>query len=179
MHVNFRLHRLLGSVLLLGTLTAAEAPVSFPVGGLNFQRPEGWTWVESTSPMRKAQLAVPGTGGSPGGEVVFFHFGPNDGGGVKANVERWLGQFQEKGDALKSKVEELPVRGKTLTLVRAEGTYLSGLPGGPRTPVPDTVLLGAIVPGPEGAVFIRFTGPSSLGGSVEPVFRKMAEGGIP
>jgi len=129
--------------------------------------------------MRKAQLGVPGAEGKAGGEVVFFHFGSNNGGGVKANVDRWLGQFQEKGEALKSKVEEVTVRGQAITFVRAQGTYLSGMPGGQRTPVPDTMLLGAIVPGSEGAVFIRFTGPTALGAASEAAFRQMAEGAIP
>ncbi len=158
---------------------AADAPATFPVGGLAFKRPEYWGWVATTSAMRKAQLSVPGADGKPGGEVIFFHFGPNNGGGTKANVDRWLSQFEEKGDALKSKVEEVTVRGQTLTFVRAQGTYLSGMPGGPKTPMPDSMLLGAIVPGTEGAVFIRFTGPTAVGASAEAAFRKMAESAIP
>ena len=89
------------------------------------------------------------------------------------------GAVQEKGDALKSKVEEVTVRGKLVTYVRAQGTYLSGTPGGPKTPQPDTMLLGAIVDGSEGAVFIRFTGPTALGVATEAEFRKLAESGIP
>ena len=158
---------------------AAEAPATFPAGGLTFKRPEGWTWVETSSPMRKAQLGVPGLDGKAGGEVVFFHFGPGNGGGTKANVDRWLGQFQEKGDALKSKVEEVTVRGRTITFVRAQGTYLSGMPGGPKTPQPDFMLMGAIVEAPDGSVFLRFTGPAALGTAAESEFRKLAESGVP
>lgn len=160
-------------------LLGAEAPSKFPAGGMTFTRPTAWTWVETASPMRKAQLGVPGIDGKAGGEVVFFHFGAGGGGGAKANVDRWLGQFQEKGDALKSKTEEVTVRGKQVTFVRAQGTYMSGMPGGPKTPQPDTMLLGAIVEGPEGAVFIRFTGPTALGTATEAEFRKLAESGIP
>ena len=60
---------------------AADAPAKFPAGGMTFTRPATWTWVETTSPMRKAQLGVPGIDGKSGGEVVFFHFGA--GGGVE------------------------------------------------------------------------------------------------
>ncbi|HRI16171.1 MAG TPA: hypothetical protein PLX89_24510 [Verrucomicrobiota bacterium] len=157
----------------------ADAPATFPVGGLTFKRPEKWTWVEVSSPMRKAQLTVPAGAAKAPGEVVFFHFGPANGGGTQANVDRWLGQFQEKGDALKSKVEDVTVRGKKITFVRAQGTYLSGAPGGPKTPQPDSMLLGAIIEGPEGAVFVRFAGPAALGETVEPEFRKLAESGVP
>ena len=176
-----RMNRLLALASLIVTISAsiaADSPKVFPVGGLNFQRPESWGWVETRSPMRKAQLSVPGSDAKSGGEVVFFHFGPGNGGGVQANVDRWLGQFEEKGPALMSKVETVKVRNQDLTLVRAQGTYLSGMPGGPKTPQPDTLLLGAIVPGPEGAVFIRFTGPSAVGKTAEAAFRKMAEGAI-
>jgi len=169
----------LGCLGAVWTSAAADSPASFPVGGLTFKRPETWTWVATTSPMRKAQLAVPGADGKAPGDVVFFHFGPGNGGGVKANVDRWLGQFQEKGDALKSKVEEVAVRGQSITFVRAQGTYLSGMPGGPKTAVPDTMLLGAIVPGAEGSVFIRFTGPTPLGAASEAAFRQLAETAIP
>ena len=48
-----------------------------------------------------------------------------------------------------------------------------------KTPQPDTMLLGAIVDGPEGSVFIRFTGPTALGAATEAEFRKLAESGIP
>lgn len=173
------MNRLLALASLIATVSAsiaADAPRTFPVGGLTFQRPESWGWIETRSPMRKAQLSVPGSDAKSSGEVVFFHFGPGNGGGVQANVDRWLGQFEEKGPALVSKVETVKIRNQDLTLVRAQGTYLSGMPGGPKTPQPDTLLLGAIIPGPEGAVFIRFTGPSALGKAAEPAFRKMAEG---
>lgn len=169
----------LASLATASVLIAADAPASFRVGEFNFQRPASWGWVETTSAMRKAQLKVEAAGITGSGEVIFFHFGPNNGGGTQANVARWLGQFDEKGDALKSKVEETTVRGRKITYVRAEGTYQSGMPGGPKTPQPNTMLLGAIVESPEGSVFIRFTGPAALGKAAEADFRKLAESGIP
>lgn len=169
--------RILGTACLAAGLFAAD-PASFKVGEFSFTRPAGWGWVESTSPMRKAQLRVPGTDGSAG-EVVFFHFGPNNGGGTPANVARWLGQFQERGPELKSNVEEREVRGRKVTHVRAEGTYLSGMPGGPKTPMRNHLLLGAIVESPEGNVFVRLTGPAALGAGVAEAFRGMVEGAVP
>ena len=160
------------------TMVRAADPVEFAVGELTFQRPADWAWVASTSPMRKAQLKVPGPGGATG-EVVFFHFGPGNAGGTAANVARWLGQFEERGSALKSKVEGSTVRGVQITHVRAEGTYLSGTPGGPKTPMKDHLLLGAIVEHTAGSVFIRLTGPASLGADTEKTFRTLVESGIP
>src|SRR5262245_55021616 len=73
----------------------AEAPSTFKVGEFNFTRPASWEWVEVTSPMRKAQLKVKGKEGQANAEVVFFQFGSGSAGGVQANVNRWLGQFEE------------------------------------------------------------------------------------
>jgi len=163
----------------LTSLLAAEAPAKFKVGEFEFQRPDKWAWVQIDSPMRKAQLKVTSADGKASGEVVFFHFGLSNGGGTQANVERWLGQFQEKGLHLKSKVDEVTIRNRKMTFVEAHGTYLSGTPGGPKTPMPDHTLLGAILESPEGSVFIRLTAPSGLGQSAQADFRKLAESGIP
>ena len=164
-----------GLILLTSSVFGAEVPATFKVGEFAFKRPEKWTWVE-TAPngMRKAQLKVE-AGGGQSAEVIFFHFGVSTGGGTKANVDRWLGMFQEKGEQLKSKVEEKTVQGHLITYVEASGTYLSGVPGGPKTPLAGHSLLGAIVEGGEGSVFIRLTGPAELAKSALPDFRKLAE----
>ncbi|MFM1767711.1 MAG: hypothetical protein RJA22_240 [Verrucomicrobiota bacterium] len=158
--------------------SAAPAAATFKVGEFTFQTPAGWESVKDISPMRKAQLKVPGDG-KGGGEVVFFHFGPGGGGGTQANIERWLGQFEETRDKLNAKTEETKVKGRKVTYVQAEGTYLSGMPGGPKTPQPGTMLMGAIMESEEGSVFIRFTGPAALGRASLAPFRKMVEGAAP
>lgn len=167
------------ALCLFQAAVAAEAPATFKVGEFTFQRPEKWSWVATTSAMRKAQLKVESTDGKSSGEAVFFHFGVGDGGGAQANVQRWLGQFEEKGDQLASKVEETTLRGRKLTFVRASGTYRSGMPGGPTTPLKDHMLLGAILDSAEGSVFVRFTAPKALGAASEAEFRKMVESAIP
>ena len=47
-------------------------------------------------------------------------------GGVQANVDRWLSQFEEPKDKINSKVEKKKVGEKEITYVEAEGTYKSG-----------------------------------------------------
>jgi len=156
----------------------AEAPATFKVSEFTFSRPANWEWVETASTMRKAQLKVPDPKGKAGADVIFFHFGKGDGGGTKANVERWLGQFKEPRNQIQAKTEEATIGKHKVTYVQAQGTYMSGMPGGAQTPMADYALSGAIIEAEEGNVFIRMTGPKELVGSATPDFRKMLEGAL-
>ena len=40
---------------------------------------------------------------------MFFHFGPSNGGGVQANVERWFGQFEGSREKIGAKTEEAKI----------------------------------------------------------------------
>jgi hypothetical protein len=157
---------------------AANAPATFKVSEFTFKRPDKWEWVETTSSMRKAQLKVNDADKKNSAEVVFFHFGPGDGGGVQANVDRWFGQFQEPREKIGAKSEEVKIGKHKVTFVRAEGTYLSGMPGGTRTPQPGSALRGAIIDSDEGAVFVKMTGPVALVKSAEEDFRKMIDSAL-
>lgn len=138
----------------------AEAPAKFPVGSFEFQRPATWEWVPVNSPMRKAQLKVPGATPDASAEITFFHFGAGGGGGAQANIQRWLGQFQSPEGA--SKVEPQDFSGTKVTLVSTEGTFSSGMPGGPTTPLSGYALLGAILEDAGGDVFVKMTGPATV-----------------
>ncbi len=173
-----RLLLVLGASLSSPPIFSAEAPASFMVSDLSFKRPKNWEWVDVSSSMRKAQLRIPEPGKKETAEVVFFYFGPGSGGGTKANVDRWLGQFQEPKDQIKSKVEEIVVGKHKVTYVQAEGTYNSGMPGGLKTPLQNHMLVGAIVEAEQGSVFARLTGPASLAKSSQQEFRSMVESGL-
>ena len=157
---------------------AADAPSTFKVSEFTFKRPADWEWVEVSSSMRAAQLKVNDAKSKESAEIVFFYFGPGNAGGVKANVDRWLGQFQEPREKISAKIDETTVGKTKVTYVQAEGTYSSGMPGGPKTPLPNHALLGAIVEGGEGSVFIRLTGPMALAKSSQAEFKKMVESGL-
>lgn len=144
-------------------------PAEFTVGGFSFERPGAWKWIVPGSPMRKAQLAVMGADGAPA-DVTFFHFGPGQGGGVQANVDRWFAQF---GHSNTSQREEQS--GSTRIIhVQARGTFQSGMPGGPTTPLENYALRGAILEDPKnGDVFVKMTGPASLVESASSSFDEM------
>jgi hypothetical protein len=136
----------------------ALAPLEFTVGRFAFERPAEWKWEVPASSMRKAQLGVPG--GEAGlAEVTFFHFGPGEGGGLQANVDRWFAQFGNSNTAQR----EVALDGTRVVFVEAQGTFQSGMPGGPTTPLENHALRGAILEDPQdGDVFVKMTGPAAV-----------------
>jgi len=49
------------------------------------------------------------------------------------------------------------------------------MPGGAKTPQPNSMLLGAILASPEGDVFIKLTGPAVVAKAAKDAFRRMVE----
>jgi len=163
---------------ILNVSRAAETPGTFKVSEFTFARPAGWEWVASTSPMRKAELKVVDAKTKAEAEVVFYHFGPGNAGGTQANVERWFRQFAEPREKINAKTEEVTVGKHKVTYVSAEGTYKSGMPGGPQTPMSNYALAGAIIEAEQGSVFVKLTGPKDLTRAATADFKKMVEGAL-
>ncbi len=148
---------------LLALCTAAviaDDSAKFTVGAFAFTRPAGWKSIEPTSPMRKAQLQVPGKDGGKPADITFFFFGESNSGGVEPNVQRWLGQITGKAEA--NKIETQDFNGVKVTLVTAEGSLKAAPMAGITEEIPDAALLGAILEHTDGAVFVKMTGPGAL-----------------
>jgi hypothetical protein len=129
--------------------------------GLRWSAPPDWA-NQGSRPMRAATYTVPGAAASDAAECGVYFFGAGKGGTVEANIERWRGQFLDKdGKPHDAQVSKRQVHGLAVTLIDTSGTY-TGM-GGPMakepTSNPGYRLLGAIVEGPGGSVFIKFTGP--------------------
>lgn len=127
--------------------------------GLKWTVPARWT-PQGERPMRLATYSIPATSGdAEGGECAVFYFGPNQGGGVEANIDRWVGQFEKAGTPVRS---TQTFHGLEVARVKVGGTFLT--PGGPNMESqgqkPNYTLLGAIASGPRGAVFFKLTGPA-------------------
>jgi hypothetical protein len=168
---------LLALSLFCAAALRAEDPAAFPVGGLTFKRPTDWSWVPVSSPMRKAQLKVPGAKPEDAADITFFHFGPDSGGDVQSNAQRWVSQF--RGPEGAAKIEEQQIGGAKVTLVTTEGTFSSGMPGGPQTTLENYALLGAIIEHPEGNVFVKMTGPAALVKSTRQKFLDFLAAALP
>jgi hypothetical protein len=92
---------------------------------------------------------------------VYF-FGAGQGGSVDANIERWKGQVQgANGRPAAAKVAKRTIHGLTVTTIDTSGEYLGmgGPASGSQSPAAGYRMLGAIVEGPGGNVFVKFTGP--------------------
>jgi hypothetical protein len=152
---------------LLSAVAAPAEPVK--VGAFTFNLPEGWKTVTPSSAMRKAQLEI--AQGSEKAEVTFFQFGAGEGGNAADNVARWFAQFA--GSEAKRKTENVQVGSVKITFAITEGTFSSGMPGGPTMPMSGYALCGAILESSEGNVFIKMTGPEGIVKSSSEAFKKM------
>ena len=139
------------------------------VGAFTFAVPEGWTQVNPSSPMRKAQLEI--ARGPAKAEVTFFHFGKDQGGSTAENVARWYAQFP--GSEKNQITENVQVGPVKVTFAMTEGTFSSGMPGGPTTPMEGYGLCAAILESAEGSIFVKMTGPQAIVKTSTEAFKKM------
>jgi hypothetical protein len=161
------------SAILFGAATfalVADAPAeTVKVDAFTFTVPDGWKSVTPSSPMRKAQLEI--ARGPEKAEVTFFHFGATEGGAAEDNVARWYAQFPGSED--KRITEHVQVGPVKVTFAMTEGTFSSGMPGGPTTPMTGYALCGAILESSSGNVFIKMTGPNAVVKASTEAFKKM------
>jgi hypothetical protein len=158
-------------------LLAAISLTADSGAGIRWTTPANWKSQEQR-PMRLATYTVPpAQGDQDPGECGVYYFGVGQGGSVQANMDRWIGQFQQPdGKASKATVKNGTAGGGLkLTTVDVSGAY-TGM-GGPRAlqgpPKPGYRLLGAIVEGPQGSIFFKFTGPANTAAQNQSAFLKM------
>ncbi len=142
--------------------------------GIAFDLPSAWEPRPPANTMRIAQASIPGPGGP--GEMAVFFFGPGGGGGTEANLERWIAQMQPEPGAQPERqtIQSGPL---TIHLVSLAGTVLPSTMGmGPADPVPDSMLIGAVVEGPGGPWFFKATGPEATLTAEAEAFQEMLRG---
>jgi len=141
------------------------------VAGLRWTPPAGWK-SEGARPMRAATYMVDGA------ECVAYFFGAGQGGSIEANVERWKSQFrQPDGKPVDVKAGKRTIHGMAVTTLDISGDY-SGM-GGPMAAEKSVKsgyrLLGAIVEGAGGNIFLKFTGPSKTIAANQKKFEQLLE----
>jgi hypothetical protein len=162
------------SKIVFGLILGALSLLADSGAGVQWTAPPAWK-AEAQRPMRLATYMV-----TPGAECGVYFFGAGQGGSVEANLDRWIGQFlQPNGKPSKdvAKVAKRTIHGWPVTTVDVSGAY-TGM-GGPTAPagpmIPGYRLLGAIVEGPQGSVFFKFTGLAKTVAANQAAFDKMLE----
>lgn len=142
---------------ILLVLAAAAAMVwAESAAGIKWTAPQGWT-SKGEAPMRAAQYVAGDA------ECVVYFFGPGQGGTVDANIARWSSQFAgADGKPAPSKVTKSMVHGLPVTRMDVSGTYTAsgGAAVTSQTPKAGNRMLAAIVEGPGGNLFVKFSGPA-------------------
>ena len=122
------------------------------LGGISVIVPAGWLVETPSSSMRTAEYRLPSAAGDA--SLAVFRFGPGRGGGIEANIERWLGQFQQPDGRSSRDVARLwteEIDGISAHLVDISGTFSVGtMSGGSGEPQADYTMLGAILEAPNG-----------------------------
>ncbi len=132
--------------------------------------PTAWKSATSASTMRKATYKIPkAAGDAEDAEMSVTQVG----GGVDANVQRWVGQFTDSKDAPKRTTRS--VGDIKVTVVEIHGTFAgSGMPGMPAAgPKKGSALLGAIVESTDPPYFFKMTGSDKTVASARADFDKL------
>ncbi len=142
------------------------------LAGLRWSIPEGWASAEPANSMRAAELHVDHPLGA---SVVTFS---QAGGGVQQNIARWGAQILDSvtGDAQRPRPDVRQIAGMSVHVVEMDGTYLSGMPGGPRNEQPYYTLRGAVIEAPAGLVFVKMWGPEQAMDASESAWDAMING---
>ncbi|MBI2503566.1 MAG: hypothetical protein HYW07_10095 [Candidatus Latescibacteria bacterium] len=165
-----------------GAAIEVKAGQRHSLGGLSVVLPEGWKPTAPTSSMRTAEYLLPGQG-SGDASLVVFYFGPDQGGSVEANIDRWYGQFTQPDG--KPTQEHARRWGKSVgsigaTLVDINGTYTGGgMGGGSNAPQPGYRMLGAILVAPRGPFFFKLVGPAAVVARWNTSFEQYIDSALP
>jgi hypothetical protein len=154
--------------------TAPASGTAIDAAGLSLMLPEGWQPETPSSGMRAAQATIAGSAG-PGQLAVFF-FGPGGGGGVDANIDRWIAQMVLAPDASTER-ETFSAGDLQVTAIDLSGTLKASTIGSfPATDQPDYRMLAAVVEGPGGPWFLRAVGPEATMAEQREAFSAMLRG---
>lgn len=151
----------------------AAKPIVMKLKTLTLTVPATWQESDIQSRMRLTTLDIPAakTGGAKA-ELAVFNFS-GGGGGLKQNIERWIGQFG--GEGRESKVVKGKAGEEEYHLLELSGTYNKSV-GPPIMRKTEAVkgyrMLGAIVPVGSEIYYLKLTGPDAAVKAAAKDFRK-------
>jgi len=136
--------------------------------------PTNWKAQKPTSRLRLGQFDIPAAkDDKEAAELAIYSFG-GGGGGINANIKRWVGQFESEGRSVKVTEGKSPQG--PYVVVDLKGTYRK--PTGPpfqqkTVPTPGSRMLAIILTVEKKAnFFLKLTGPEKTVTATEAAFRK-------
>jgi hypothetical protein len=160
-----------------GAAMTASSTMTSSQGGISWTTPTRWK-TNPGSGMRAATYIIPAAAGdSEGAECAVFK---NIGGGVAANMKRWIDQFEQTDGSpsdSKAKQKKETINGLSVSTVDLTGTFKGGgmAMGQPTAKKPGYRLLGAIVEAPEGEIFFKLTGPEKTVNAAQTEFQSLVK----
>jgi len=153
------------------------------LAGITFTPPTVWKDM-GPGGMRKADYAYgPVEDDADSATVAAFYFGPSGGGGIQANIDRWIGQMTLPEGADPSTAitrEESTVNGMAVHTVQLPGTYNTSMGGpmmgGQKTPKEGYFMSAVVLEAPGGNVFFKLTGPKQTAAEMNTGFQAMLAG---
>jgi len=151
---------------------------TFALAGLTYSAPPAWHTRPPSSSMRVAEFVIPkAQSDTEDAELVIYYFGAGGGGGVEANIDRWIGQVQQPdGSASKAKAKrvERTINGLKVTTIDVSGTYTAEMRPGATEHYnkPGYRLCAAVIDTPQGAHYIKMTGPAKTVGAAQADYEK-------
>ena len=154
----------------------SENQETFNVAEFTFKYSDPWVRQQPSSGMRAAEFTYDHEDENLEDiDIVFFVFG-GTAGGVKANMDRWVGQFEGTPEY---KIEEKEMNGTEVSFLTASGTFMESMGGGPfsggeKKAMPDYMMLAAFIQGTQQAVILKLTGPSESVEALKKDFMSLA-----
>lgn len=159
----------------------ASAHGAIPAAGaIKFNAPAEWVSETPTSSMRQAQYRLPRVpGDTEDAELVVFYF-QGGGGGVQANIDRWIGQFTKADGSPANNIAKTSHKtshGIPITIVDVTGTYVAGMGSmmADAKGKPNFRMLAAVAESGSGPWFFKLIGPVKTIGKWESSFQSFLD----
>jgi len=148
------------------------------IAGIVFHPPVTWKDL-GPSGMRKAQYAFgPIADEADSATMAVYYFGQNQGGTVRANIDRWVGQMMpadSTSSLAPASESQKTVAGLAAHVVEVSGTYKAGSMMGPAVLKSNYRMTALVLEAPGGNVFFKLTGPDKTAQKMTTAFASMIE----
>jgi len=160
---------------------SAPSPIPDPatdmraIVGLTWDAPDGWISVREYKASRIDTWDI--TGADDSVSAFASWFGPDRGGGIQWNLNRWAAQIKlDDGRSPAPELATFDANGFHTTIATYTGQRIIGMESESQAPpTADAArLVGAVVEGgPEGAIFFKLSGPTPIIEELTPAFLQL------